>query len=312
MKKTVLFLFVLLWGFASEARSLKEFHADLHYGDHERQIFDLWLPKSLTKTPLVIYIHGGGFVQGSKDEIRNHRIIEKYLKAGIAFAAINYRFLKHISLQKIMREDMAGFVQFIRYNSKKYNIDKKLIMSHGFSAGGSASLWLGTHDDIADPVSLNPIKRESSRILAAGHLSAQVSYDFIDWYHYFDPAKVDQYLGKQVWSRYHLDSKDDLFTEKGIAIRQDLDMYENMSSDDAPVLFWNGLPDRESEDNNHFMHSPRHAQLLYDRAQSVGLEAEIILDGDRIIKSDIHKEVMKFFIKKIKENKSFFGRRLRD
>jgi hypothetical protein len=312
MKKTILLLFVLLWGFASEARSLKEFHADVPYGSHERQIFDVWLPKSLNKTPLVIYIHGGGFVQGSKDEMRNHRIIDKYLKAGVAFAAINYRFLKHISLQQIMREDMAGFVQFIRYNSKKYNIDKKLIMSHGFSAGGSASLWLGTHDDIADLDNLNPVKRESSRIIAAGHLSAQVSYDFIDWYHYFDPAKVDLYLGKQVWSRYHLESKDELFTEKGIAIRQDLDMFENMSSDDAPVLFWNGLPDRESEDNNHFMHSPRHAQLLYERAQSVGLEAEIILDGDRIIKSDIHKKVMKFFFRKIKEHKPLFGRRFKD
>ena len=308
MKKTVLLLFVLLSALTSKASSLKEFHADIHYGDHERQIFDIWLPKSIRKTPLVIYIHGGGFVQGSKDEMRSHRIIDKYLKAGVAFAAINYRFLKHISLQRIMHEDMAGFVQFIRYNSKKYNIDKKLIMSHGFSAGGSASLWLGTHEDIADLDHLNPVKRESSRILAAGHLSAQVSYDFIDWYHYFDPEKVDQYLGNQVWSRYYLESKEELFSDQGIAIRQDLDMFENMSFDDAPVLFWNGLPDKESEDNNHFMHSPRHAQLLYQRAQNVGLEAEIILDGDRIIKSDIHKEVMKFFIKQIRGLRPMFAR----
>jgi len=300
MNKVLPCLLILVWAFASEARSLKEFRPDVHYGEHERQIFDIWLPKSIRKTPLVIYIHGGGFVQGSKDEMRKHRIIDKYLKAGIAFAAINYRFLKHISLQRIMREDMAGFVQFIRHNSKEYNIDKKLIMSHGFSAGGSASLWLGTHDDIADKKSADLVKRESSRILAAGHLSAQVSYDFIDWYHYFDPDKVDKYLGQQVWSRYHLNSKEDLYTENGIAIRQDLDMFENMSADDAPVIFWNGLEDKESEDNNHFLHSPRHAKLLFEQAQKVGLEAEIILDGDRVIKSDIHKEVMDFFIKHIK------------
>lgn len=237
---------------------------------------------------------------GSKDEIRKNNIINKYLKAGIAFASINYRYLKHAPLQDIFREDIAGFIQYIRHHSEKFNIDPKLIASHGFSAGGSSSLWLGTHDDIADPENADPIKRESSRIIAAGHLSAQVSYDFIDWYNYFDPEKVDQYVGNQVWSRYHLNSKEDLFTPEGIAIRQDVDMYENMSADDAPVLFWNGLPDIESQDGSHFMHSPRHAKLLYERAQSIGLEAKIILDGDRTIKSDVMGEAFKFFVEKIK------------
>lgn len=242
---------------------------------------------------------------GSKDEIRRNLIINKYLKAGIAFASINYRYLGHAPLQTIFREDIAGFIQFIRYHAHKYNINKNLIMSHGFSAGGSSSLWLATHDDIADPENIDPIKRESSRILAAGHLSAQVSYDFIDWFDYFGRENVERFVGNQVWSRYHLNSIEDLFTEEGKAIRQDVDMYENMSADDAPVLFWNGLPDIESQDGSHFMHSPRHAKLLYERAQKVGLEAKIILDGDRTIKSDVMGEAYKFFSAKIKEARRF-------
>jgi len=51
------------------------------------------------------------------------------------------------------------------------------------------------------------------------------------------------------------------------------------------------------------MHSPRHAKLLYERAQSVGLEAEIILDGDRVIKSNVIGEAYKFFLKKIQQSK---------
>ncbi len=303
MTRILLLLVTSLLSFNSFARSSGEVLLDAKYGEHERQAFDIWLPKSIKKTPLVVYIHGGGFVMGSKDEIRKNNIINKYLKAGIAFASINYRYLKHAPLQTIFREDIAGFIQYIRFHSKRYNINSKLIASHGFSAGGSSSLWLGTHDDIADPENVDPIKRESSRIIAAGHLSAQVSYDFIDWYHYFDPEKVDLYVGSQVWSRYHLNSKEDLFTPEGIAIRQDVDMYENMSADDAPVIFWNGLPDVESEDGGHFMHSPRHAKLLFERAQKVGLEAEIILDGDRTIKSDVMGEAFKFFVRKIKEAK---------
>ncbi len=299
MNKFIIFLISMCLSFAALAKRHKEMVADAHYGPHERQIFDLWMPKSLTKTPLVIYIHGGGWVQGSKDDIHGNQIIKKYLKAGIAFASINYRYLKHAPLQTIMREDIAGFVQYIRYHAKKYNINKKLVMSHGFSAGGSASLWLGTHDDIADEENIDPVKRESSRMLAVGHLSAQVSYDFIDWYEYFDSAKVDLYVGKQVWSRYHLSSIEELYTKQGMEIRQDLDMYENMSADDAPVLFWNGLPDIESQDGSHFMHSPRHAKLLYARSQSLGLEAKLILDGDKFIKTDVMGEAFKFFRKKI-------------
>lgn len=242
---------------------------------------------------------------GSKDEFRGKKIIQKYLNSGIAVAAINYRFLKHAPLQNIMREDIAGFVQYMRYHARQYNIDKKLIMSHGFSAGGSASLWLATHDDIADENNADPVKHESSRILAAGHLSAQVSYDFIDWYDYFGREKTDLYLGNQVWSRYHLNSIEDLYTQKGIDIRHDLDMYENMSSDDAPVLFWNGHPDIESSNGDHFLHGPRHAKLLYERAQKVGLKSKLILDGDRVIKSDVMGEAFKFFLKRLQAAKPF-------
>ncbi len=298
----LIFLFLLLaLSLSSMAKETGKILLDQKYGPHERQAFDLWLPISKNRSPLVIYIHGGGWVMGSKDEFRKNTIIQKYLDSGIAVAAINYRFLKHAPLQRILREDIAGFVQFMRYHAKKYNLKKELIMSHGFSAGGSASLWLATHDDIADSQSDEPIKRESSRILAAGHLSAQVSYDFVDWYDYFSKEEVDKFVGKQMWTRYHLKSKDDLFTNEGEEIRRDVDMYENISSDDAPIILWNGLKDIKSPDGNHFMHSPRHAKLIYNRAKEVGLQAKIILDGDKETKYDVMKEVFDFFAKQLKK-----------
>lgn len=297
----MLIFFSFLTIFSSFARENEEILLNEKYGKHERQVFDIWLPKIKGRSPLVIFIHGGGWVMGSKDEFRGNSIIKKYLNSGIAVAAINYRFLKHAPLQKILREDIGGFVQFMRYHSKKYGIKKDLIMSHGFSAGGSGSLWLATHDDIADTHSADPIKRESSRILAAGHLSAQVSYDFVDWYDYFSQEEVDKFVGDQMWTRYHLKSKDDLFTTEGEEIRRDVDMYENISSDDAPIIFWNGLKDIKSPDGNHFMHSPRHAKLLYERTQEVGLKAKIILDGNKTQKSDVFLEVFKFFTQRIKK-----------
>jgi hypothetical protein len=299
--KTIFFIFLQL-SLLNSLWAAKEDRVflDQHYGSHERQVFDLWLPKSAKKAPLVIYIHGGGFVMGSKDEIRTNKIIKKYLNAGVAFAAINYRFLKHTSLQNIMREDIAGFVQYMRFHAKRFNINKKLILSHGFSAGGSSSLWLGTHDDIANPRHHDLKKRESSRVLAIGHLSAQVSYDFIDWFKYFGREQTERFVGEQIWSRYHLNSLEDLYTKKGKAIRKDLDNYENMDASDAPMILWNGLPDIESETGSHFMHSPRHAKLLYERSQEVGLKAKLLLDGDQEKKYDVLGETFKFFMDQIK------------
>jgi hypothetical protein len=77
-----------------------------------------------------------------------------------------------------------------------------------------------------------------------------------------------------------------------------------MDADDAPMILWNGLPDlQESPDGNHFMHSPRHAKLLAERAERVGLEVKLLLDADREVKYDILGEVFNFFTKKIAQEK---------
>ena len=45
------------------------FVSDLSYDDHERARFDLILPKSSEPMGLLLYIHGGGFINGDKDRV---------------------------------------------------------------------------------------------------------------------------------------------------------------------------------------------------------------------------------------------------
>lgn len=298
--KIIILCFLLILNFNLLAETQQVF-LDQHYGDHERQIFDLWLPSNVKKAPLVIYIHGGGFSSGSKDEMRkNTYLIEKYNKAGIAFATINYRYLVHTSLQAIMREDIAGFVQFMRFHSKKFGIDKKLILPYGISAGGSSSLWLATHDDIADSKALDPIKKESSRVYAAAHLNAQVSYDYMVWYEFFGKENTDYFIGTDVWERYDFSSFEDLFTEEGIKTRRDMNMYGNLSADDCPILFWNNLDENDTLDGNHFVHSPKHARFLALKTQSLKLPTEVMIKADGSGNNDPHGSVYKFFMKQLK------------
>jgi hypothetical protein len=286
----------------AEAKALEIL--DRHYGPHEREIFDLWVPDRKLPAPLVIYIHGGGWTSGSKDDLRKDKpLIEKYNKAGLAIAAINYRYLKHAPLQTIMREDIGGFVQFMRLHAKDFHIDPKRIMPFGYSAGGSASLWLATHDDIADPASKASRKHESSRVLAAAHLNAQVSYDFLVWYKLFGKELTDRFLKDQVWSRYHFNSLDDLYTPKGIEVRQDLDMYGNLSSDDPPILFYNSLSDEPEKDYNHFVHSPRHARHLGEKALKLNIGAKVLIQADGTGVKSANEAVFNFFTHAVQESR---------
>jgi pimeloyl-ACP methyl ester carboxylesterase len=295
MLKPMMMLSLMLPALASAKRI--EF-VNEPYGSHERQVFDLWLPKKnwFKKAPLVIFIHGGGWSVGSKDEFAKHPLaIQRFNRNGFAVAAINYRFLKHAHLQTIMREDIGGFVQFIRFHADHYGIDKSMVFAYGFSAGASASLWLATHPDIANPDSPNPIRRESSRIAAAGHANGQVSYDYQVWFDYFGKENTLRFMKDQVWSRYGLHSLDDLYTDEGIRIRQELNMFGHLTPDDAPLMFYNDLEDDLTRDGNHFIHSPQHARILAAKARSQGLtvETHIRADGEPTISA--HMSALQFF-----------------
>ena len=126
--------------------------AKLAYGEHERQVLDFWQAKSEKPTPLVLYIHGGGWRAGDKSGMSGVEI-QQYLDAGISVAAINYRYVQQAVALKIEPpvkaplEDAARALQTIRSKAKEWNLDKKRVGATGGSAGGCSSLWLAFHDE---------------------------------------------------------------------------------------------------------------------------------------------------------------------
>ncbi len=85
---------------------------DEHYGPHERQVLDLWRAKSDAPTPLVVFIHSGGFLVGSKDYAKAG-LLQGCLASGISFAAINYRYSSQAPFPAPFR-DAARAVQHLR------------------------------------------------------------------------------------------------------------------------------------------------------------------------------------------------------
>ena len=181
-------LLVPLWAQAPKAKKSAapavpaKTAADVPYGNHPRQVLDFWKAETTKPAPLVVFIHGGGWVNGDKGGVGSVQI-PKLLENGISVAAINYRLIQQAEEAEIKPpvkaplEDAARAIQFLRSKAEEWNIDKDRIGATGGSAGACSSLWLALHDDMARSESDDPVARESTRLTCAAVLGAQTSLD---------------------------------------------------------------------------------------------------------------------------------------
>ena len=116
-------------------------------------VFDFYQAKSDKPTPVVIYIHGGGWVQGDKRPIDPRG----WLAKGISFVSLNYRFTTDADAEGIGRRwNGRCAMRRERCNSSAARRPSGISTSPGsgrpaVSAGACSSLWLAFHADMADP-----------------------------------------------------------------------------------------------------------------------------------------------------------------
>ena len=245
-------------------------YADVHYGPHERNVLDFWQAKSTHPAPVVVFIHGGGFVAGDKSKARGDRLLTECLDAGVSYAAINYRYRTSAPIQDVLR-DCARAIQFIRSKAGEWNVDQKRIAAYGGSAGAGTSLWLAVHGDLADPGSPDPVLRESSRLAAAGAAACQFSYDILEWDKLFGAANQKyQDIGERP-GFYGFKTEEELLGPAGQKVRADCDMRGLISKDDPPVFLNSGMPGGDITSRGHLLHHPKHALAIRDRCRELGV-----------------------------------------
>ena len=122
-------------------------HRDLAYvtNAHERQKLDLYIPDEGENLPLIIWIHGGAWLGGSKERYAPM----EYLKSGYAGASIGYRLSQH-AIFPAQIEDVKAAVRWIRANAETYRLDPNRFAAWGASAGGHLVAMLGTSGDITE------------------------------------------------------------------------------------------------------------------------------------------------------------------
>ncbi|MCM8535272.1 MAG: alpha/beta hydrolase [Lentisphaeraceae bacterium] len=107
---------------------------------NKKLLLDLYLPeRSDAKTPLLMWIHGGGWVGGSK----KNASLSWLSKHGIAVASISYRFSQE-AIFPAQIHDCKGALRWLRANAAKYNIDESKVAVAGSSAGGMLAALIGT------------------------------------------------------------------------------------------------------------------------------------------------------------------------
>lgn len=274
-------------------------HGDVAYGDHEKQVFDLWLvPNETEPTPLVLFIHGGGFRSGDKSAVPPP-VIDQYLEAGISFAALNYR-LSDVGPYPIMMEDAARGLQTIRHRASEWNLDPKRIACYGGSAGAGISLWLGFHHDRADPESDDPISRQSTRVVAAGTMNGQSTYDinvFREWF-----GLPDLQPGPALPAFYGIESEADWESDRVKKLMADASSINHLTEDDVPVYMIYSRPNSvvtAETGSSEWVHHVKLGLKLQEAMEALGLECTVT-GPDVIPEDDPYGALEDFLIEKLK------------
>ncbi|TWU57117.1 alpha/beta hydrolase [Rubripirellula reticaptiva] len=287
----------------TEARRPVSPHADIAYGEHERQRFDLWpVPDAKEPTPLVIFIHGGGFRGGDKSAV-SEKQVRLFQEAGVAFASMNYR-LSDVGPYPNMMHDAARGLQTIRHRAKEWNIDSNRVACFGGSAGAGISLWLAFHDDLAQPNSDDPVARQSTRILAAATLNGQSTYDmhtYREWFGVPDLPFHDAlpaFLG--------IDGEIELFDKVVRQRMKDASPITHLSRDDrARVYMVYGHGNTEvtrDTPQGDWVHHVRLGLKLQEAMQALGLQCIVRAPGINV-ENDPDGSVERFLIRQLIEAK---------
>lgn len=270
---------------------------DVSYGPFERNVLDLWAVDTATPTPIAVYIHGGGFQGGSKNNVhRNQQQIPRLLAAGVSVASINYRWayrdpdaavmapipndegsihdVNGTRLDYILR-DCARAIQFLRYRAAEWNLDASRIGAWGGSAGAGCVVWVGTVGELAVEDHADPVLRESSALSVMVHTNGQPTYNMPRWPKLLslDETFVFDNIGTEAVRLTQLSLED-------LAVADDLntilDYYEHLGPGDPPFFTVNANPDVDemtTMNAGQIIHHPRGHVVLYERCVAAGLAA---------------------------------------
>jgi acetyl esterase/lipase len=151
MKRTMSMIILALTVLTVCSQNLTPTYSNVDYvgNGNTKQMLDLYIPAGVTTpTALIIHIHGGAFMMGSKGVAEQPSFVT-FFNNGYICADINYR-LSGDTLWPAQIHDCKAAVRFLKAHAAQYHVDTCRIGVIGESAGGNLASMLGTTGGVAE------------------------------------------------------------------------------------------------------------------------------------------------------------------
>ncbi|QGN07740.1 alpha/beta hydrolase [Halorhabdus sp. CBA1104] len=180
-------------------------HEDVTYASRDSGDLrlDLFVPETAGRPPLVVYVHGGGWVFETR---KNAPALQRYAAEwGVAIASVSYRLAeipdgvaipfdidpenptpRGVFPDQIL--DVKAAIRWLQARAEAYGFDPDRIATWGASAGGHLALLAGFVDDVSD-VAGNVYAPERVEKTVAPEQSGAVQA-VVDWYGVTDLTAV--------------------------------------------------------------------------------------------------------------------------
>ncbi|MFT3670282.1 MAG: alpha/beta hydrolase [Pseudoxanthomonas sp.] len=116
---------------------------DVAYGDDPRQRYDVYLPAQPQRAPVILFVHGGGWANGNKD---NPGVVENkaayWLPKGYVLVSINYR-MRPDTAPIDQARDVARALADVQKRAPSWKADPANVMLMGHSAGAHLAALVG-------------------------------------------------------------------------------------------------------------------------------------------------------------------------
>jgi acetyl esterase/lipase len=131
---------------AADPRAAVDVHANLTYysgesADKYRHRLDFYVPKGKKDVPVMMFVHGGGFTVGIKDQYAF--VGQVFASYGIATAVISYRLSPKTSYPGHVQDTARAFA-WLRAHAAEYGGKTDRIFMAGHSAGATLIAMLGS------------------------------------------------------------------------------------------------------------------------------------------------------------------------
>jgi acetyl esterase/lipase len=126
---------------AQKIRALK----DIPYAtvDGKALRLDLYMPEGVQSPPLVVWVHGGAWTDGSKESVPPF-----FVQAGIATASVDFRQSTEAKFPAQVH-DIKAAIRFLRASASKYGYRTDRIAISGSSSGGHLAALVGVTNGVA-------------------------------------------------------------------------------------------------------------------------------------------------------------------